>query len=226
MDDAPVIDAQPRETGSKAARKIRKNDHVPCILYGRDTDPVPFQVPVPKMQKLIFGRTSPVFQVQLNGQSWRCIMKDYDLHPITDRPQHADFQVLREGRKVTLTVPIRFQGIPEGQKEGGDTQIVVREMTISVLPKNIPAEIEIDISGLAIGDSIHVYDLDVDYDIKMAEAQTLVTVVAPHLEPVATDEAEELEAEELEEGELPEGEEAEGEAAEGEEPEEGAEDEA
>jgi large subunit ribosomal protein L25 len=73
--------------------------------------------------------------------------------------------------------------------------MIVRELTISVLPENIPSQIDIDIEDLAIGDSVHVYDLDVDYDIKMAEGQTLITVVAPHIETALTEEAEEEEEE-------------------------------
>lgn len=233
--DAPVIEAQPRETGSKAAREIRNNDRVPCILYGPAVESTPLQVPISAMNKLIYGRTAPVADIQLNGETHNCILKDYDLHPITDRPLHADFQALAEGKKVTLTVPIHFQGVPLGQKNGGDTQMIVRELEVSVLPDNIPSQIEIDITDLAIGDSIHVYDLDVDYDVKMAPAQTLVTVVAPHIEtaptPAAEEEEEEValedlteeEREELSEEELAEleakAEEAE-EAAEGEEEEE------
>jgi large subunit ribosomal protein L25 len=212
--DATVLDASPRDTGSKAARAIRENKNVPCILYGRDTDPVPFQVPVPSLNKIIYGKTSPVLNVTMNGDSWNCILKDYDLHAISDTPLHADFQVLREGRKVTLTVPIRFVGIPEGQKNGGDTQYIVRELTISVLPKNIPSEVKVDVTDLKIGDSIHVYDLDVDYDVKMTPGQTLVTVVAPHLEAATTTDEEEEVLEEGEE-ELPEGEEAPEEGEEG-----------
>ena len=194
--DATVIEAQSRETGSKAAREIRNNDRVPCILYGPAVDSTPLQVPISAMNKLIYGRTAPVAEVQVDGETHNCILKDYDLHPITDRPLHADFQALEEGRKVTLTVPIHYQGVPLGQKNGGDTQMIVRELEISVLPENIPAQIDIDIEDLAIGDSIHVYDLDVDYDVKMADAQTLVTVVAPHIETAPTPAAEEEAAEE------------------------------
>ena len=193
--DATVIEAQPRETGSKAARDIRKNDRVPCILYGPAVESTPFQVPIKNVNKLIHGRTAPVAEIALNGDTYNCILKDFDLHPITDRPLHADFQALEPGRKVTLTVPIHYQGVPVGQKNGGDTQMIVRELTISVLPENIPSQIDIDIEDLAIGDSVHVYDLDVDYDIKMAEGQTLITVVAPHIETALTEEAEEEEEE-------------------------------
>jgi large subunit ribosomal protein L25 len=193
--DATVIEAQPRETGSKAARDIRNQDRVPCILYGPTVESTPLQVPISDMNTLIHGRTAPVAEVQLDGETYNCILKDFDLHPITSRPLHADFQALEPGRKVTLTVPIHYQGVPLGQKNGGDTQMIVRELTISVLPDNIPAQIDIDIEDLAIGDSIHVYDLDVDYEVKMADGQTLITVVAPHIETAPTPAAEEEEEE-------------------------------
>jgi large subunit ribosomal protein L25 len=219
--DAPIIDAQPRETGSKAAREIRNNNRVPCILYGRTVDSTPLQISVAALDKLIYRRTAPVAEVELDGETWHCILKDYDLHPLTDRPLHADFQALEEGNRVTLTVPIRYAGIPIGQQNGGDTQQIARELTISVLPENIPSQIEVDIAELNIGDSIHVYDLEVDYEIETNQNQTLVTVVAPQIE--ATPETEEEEEEEPTEEEIAEEGEAvdtaeEGEGAEGEAP--------
>ncbi len=223
--DAPVVEAQSRETGSKAAREIRESNRVPCILYGRTIESTPLQIPIAALNKLIYRRTAPVAEVQMDGESWNCILKDYDLHPLTDRPLHADFQALEEGDTVTLTVPVHYAGIPVGQQNGGDTQQIARELTISVLPENIPSQIEVDITDLEIGDSIHVYDLDVGYEIKTPQNQTLVTVVAPQIETAPTTEEEEAEEEELaeeemaEEGEAVEGaEEGEGEApAEGEE---------
>jgi len=227
--DAPVIEAQPRETGSKAAREIRNENRVPCILYGRTVESTPLQIPIAALNKLIYRRTAPVAQVEMDGKTWHCILKDYDLHPLTDRPLHADFQALEEGDRVTLTVPLNYTGIPIGQQNGGDTQQIARELTISVLPGSIPSQIEVDISELAIGDSLHVYDLETDYEIKTSKNQTLVTVVAPQIETAPTTEAEEEaeeaaelteeEREELTEEELAELEEAEeGEDAEGEGP--------
>ena len=184
--DAPVIEAQPRETGSKAAREIRNNDRVPCVLYGRTVESTPLQIPIAALNKLIYRRSAPVAEVEMNGDTWNCILKDYDLHPLTDRPLHADFQALEEGDEVTLTVPLNYTGIPVGQQNGGDTQQIARELTISVLPENIPAQIEVDIGELIIGDSLHVYDLETDYKIKTSNDQTLVTVVAPQIETEPT----------------------------------------
>jgi len=224
--DTPAIEAQPRETGSKAAREIRNNNRVPCILYGRTVESTPLQIPIAALDKLIYRRTAPVAEVQLDGNTWQCILKDYDLHPLTDRPLHADFQALEEGDEVTLTVPINYTGIPVGQQNGGDTQQIARELTISVLPENIPSQIEVDITDLAIGDSVHVYDLETDYEIKTSRDQTLVTVVAPQIE-VTPETEEEEEEEELTEEEIAEEGEAvdttaeEGEEVEGEGPAEG-----
>ncbi|WP_103028164.1 50S ribosomal protein L25 [Salinibacter altiplanensis] len=210
--DVPAIEAQPRETGSKAAREVRNNNRVPCVLYGRTVESTPLQIPIAALNKLIYRRSAPVAQVNVDGSTWHCILKDYDLHPLTDRPLHADFQALEEGDEVTLTVPLNYTGIPVGQQNGGDTQQIARELTISVLPENIPSQIEVDISELIIGDSLHVYDLETDYKIKTSNDQTLVTVVAPQIETEPTTEAEE-EEDELAEDEIAE----EGEAAETEE---------
>ena len=226
MDTVP-LEAEPRDVGKRPTREVRSNNNVPCILYGSETDSVPFQIPVPTMEKLIRQRTTPLLEVQVDGKSWNCILKDYDLHPITDRPIHADFQVLREGRKITLTVPIRYEGIPVGQQEGGDTQVNRRDLAVRCLPGDIPTEIAIDISELEIGDAIHIRDLEVEgVEFRARPEQAIVTVVAPRLDVLEPAEEEVAEEEELEEGELPEGEEAEAvegeeEAAEGEEEEKG-----
>ncbi len=216
MDTIP-LEAAPRETGKKATKAVRNDNNVPCILYGPDTDPVPFQVTINDLNRLIYQRTTPILSIEVDGDSWNCIMKEYDLHPVTDRPIHADFQVLTEGRPITLTVPIRYDGIPQGQKEGGDTQYNFREVRVRCLPGDIPDEIRVDVEDLEVGDSLHFYDLEVEgVEFQVRPEQTIVTVVAP-LEVRPEDEEEVVEGE-LEEGELPEGEE--GEVAEGEEGEE------
>ena len=217
MDTIP-LEAAPRETGKKATKAVRNDNNVPCILYGPDTDPVPFQVTINDLNRLIYQRTTPILSIEVDGDSWNCIMKEYDLHPVTDRPIHADFQVLTEGRPITLTVPIRYDGIPQGQKEGGDTQYNFREVRVRCLPGDIPDEIRVDVEDLEVGDSLHFYDLEVEgVEFQVRPEQTIVTVVAPRLEVLPEDEEEVVEGE-LEEGELPEGEE--GEVAEGQEGEE------
>ncbi len=211
-----TLDARSRETGKKAARRVRRDGHVPCVLYGAHIDPVHLQVEALPLKRLAFGRSANQVQITMDGQEWNCVLKDVDLHPVTDDPIHADFQALTEGERITITVPLRFIGTPVGQKEGGDTQHVLTQLTVSCLPKDIPGQIEVDISGLQIGEAFHVSDLALEnVEIEMNPQQTLVTVVAPTLEPVEPEtvgieigeEVEAAEGEEFAEGEGEEGEE-------------------
>ena len=219
--DVIEIEAKAREAGKKAARAARRDGEVPCVLYGRQVDAVSFQVPELSLRPLIYTDETHRVLIKVDGEEWECIMKDVVMHPVTDRPRHADFQVLQQGELITLTVPIQYHGTPVGQNEGGDTQVVMNEIEVRCLPKDIPSHIDVDISGLDIGDALHVSDLTTEgVEFGSAPGQTLVTVVVPRSE----EELEEMEAEAgivreeadiLEEGE--EGAEGEEEGAEGEE---------
>lgn len=210
--DVIQLNAEPRETGKQASREIRRENEVPCVLYGKNVESQVFKVSELDLRPLIYTDVTHRVEVSMNGDSWDCIMKDVDFDPVSDRPIHADFQVLQEGETITLTVPIHFQGTPVGQTEGGDTQAILTRLQVRCLPSNIPSAIEVDISELEIGESIHIEDLQIEgVEILAQPRQTIVTVVPPtilELEPEAP-EAEEVEGELAEEGEVaetPEGE--------------------
>ena len=218
-----------RETGSKAARQIRNDGNVPCVLYGRSTEATPFQMPALQLKRIAFSRQLQRVHVSVNGDSWACVLKDYEMHPVSDEPIHADFQVLEEGEEITLTVPIQYVGTPAGQTEGGDTQYLLDTIEITSAPKDIPEQVEINVEDLEIGDSLHVYDLDIEgVRFRTAQQQTLVTVLAPFVEPTEGELLEEEEEEEAltedqlaEEGELADTEEGEAPDAEPDEAEKG-----
>lgn len=206
--EAIKIKAQEREVGKRAARSVRRTGNVPCVLYGHHTEPVVFQVPEIELNKLVYTTEAHVVEIRLDGKPFRCIMKEADFHPVTDRAIHADFQVLEEGEMINLTIPIQFHGTPAGQKEGGDTQVVLHEVEVRCLPANIPSHIDLDISELNIGDSIHIEDLVTEgIELLGQPTQTVVTVVPPRVLEVEEEEELALAAE----GELIEGEGVEGE---------------
>ena len=204
-----LLEASSRETGKRGSKASRRSGHVPCVLYGHHVDPLSFQVPSSGVEKLVRSHETNLVKIELDGNSWECILKDVDFHPVWDNPIHADFQVLQAGEKINLTVPFHFEGIAAGQVAGGNVQFVLNEVDISCLPKDIPSNLVVQISELEIGDSIHISDLEFEgIEFLAAESQTVVMVHAPRL----VVEEEELEGEELE-GEELEGEE--GEADEG-----------
>ena len=190
--DVIEIEAKAREAGKKAARAARRAGEVPCVLYGRQVDAVSFQVPELSLRPLIYTDETHRVLIKVDGEEWECIMKNVVMHPVTDRPRHADFQVLQQGEMITLTVPIQYHGTPVGQSEGGDTQVVMNEIEVRCLPKDIPSHIDVDISGLGIGDSLHVSDVAIEgVEFGSAPERTLVTIVVPRSE----EELEEMEAE-------------------------------
>lgn len=208
--DVINLEATSRDVKKKGARATRREGNVPCVLYGRHVDPVVFQVSEKSLKPLIFTNETHLVNVAMDGDSWDCIVKDLVFHPVTDRPIHVDFQVLQAGEKITLTVPIRYIGTPIGQTEGGVTNFAVTELEISCLPKDIPSQIDVDISGLNINEALHVSDLDLEnIEIHALDRQTLVAVVPPRAEEVVEDEDVEGVLLEGEEGEAIEGEEGE-----------------
>ncbi len=212
-----TIDAKPRKTGKSATRELRREENVPCVIYGRGEDTVNFQVTARALDGLVFTDERYRVEIKLGDDSYDCILKDVEFHPVLNRPIHADFQLLRAGEKIELSVPVQYVGKSKGQQEGGDVQYLIHEIDIEALPKDIPDHISVDITDLGIGDTIHVYDLDIEgVEFVTPGAQSVVTcfVRKVELEPVE-EEVEGIEGElvEGEEGEAPE----EGEPKEGEE---------
>lgn len=203
--DTIKLDAKPRTPGKGGARAARREHEVPCVLYGHGFEPVTFQVPELALRPLIYTAETHRVAVSLDGQEYDCIVKDIEFHPVTDRAFHADFQLLRKGETITLTVPVQYHGKPVGVREGGEMQVVTHELTVSCLPKDIPSHIDVDVTDLAIGDSIHLGAISIE-GVTFAEGDD-TTLVAVH----AARKAEALE------GEAEEGEALEGEAEEGDE---------
>jgi large subunit ribosomal protein L25 len=194
-----TLEAKSREAGKKASRAARVAEEVPCVLYGNNVDAVSFQVPELDMRSLIYTNEFHLVNVTLGDQSWDCILKHVDFHPTTDRPIHADFQVLVTGETLSLTVPVHFEGKSVGVQDGGKQEDFVHEVAIRCLPKNIPDRIHVDVSDLKIGQSVLVRDLSIEgIEFEVPDDMTLVSVILPR----------EIEEEEPElEGELEEGEE-------------------
>lgn len=209
-----TLAATKRTPGKGTARAARRAEEIPCVLYGHGFEPVIFQVPEKELLPLIYTDEFHRVQVKVGRKTHDCVLKTVDFHPVSDRPMHADFQVLTAGEVITLTVPIRYTGTSAGQREGGRTQAFFHELEITCFPKDIPDHIEVDITELEIGDTIHLNQVEVEgVTFENAPDTLLFSVMAPRVEEEPEEELEE----ELEEGaelEGEEGEETEAQAAE------------
>ena len=190
-----TLDARPRETGKKAAKAVRREGLVPCVLYGSHTEPVHFAVETLALRPLIHTAETYRVGITVEGQDHEAIVKETVFHPITDAPIHVDFLALTKGEALTMTIPIRLEGTPRGVKAGGILSQPLNDLEIRALPKDIPGHVSIDISSLDVGESLHVEELSLGGDIEVLTdpQRTLATVTAPRA-LVEDDEPEAVEA--------------------------------
>ena len=164
-----VLDAVKRNTrGKNEARRLRAAGKMPATLYGAQKageKPVPESVAVdPKPFMRILHSASGLntlinLKVQ-GGTDARVLVKNVQLDPISNHPLHADFYRVNMDRKITVTVPVVLRGESRGVKQdGGVLDFVHREIEVEVLTANIPDSIEVDVTELGIGDSVHVRDV-------------------------------------------------------------------
>jgi len=166
MEVVPVK-GQPRtDTGKKAAKEIRKNGLIPAVMYGKD-DLVHFSVALNDIRPLIYTGDFKVAEVELEGKTYRSIIKDYQMHPLTDDIEHIDFLTMTEGHPIKVEVPLRFRGNSPGVKAGGRLIIKLRRVKIKAAPENLIDELIVDISKMELDDSIRVRDVEPSGDIEI-----------------------------------------------------------
>lgn len=213
-----------RETGRKAVDTLRDSMRVPAVLYGPEVEEnIHFSIDELDLEHILSVSKRQIIELEIDGKTYKTLLKSTEFHPVTDRVIHADFYVLDDKHKVTLSIPIRLSGTAIGVTDGGGRVFQpMHILRIRTYPDNIPGDYTVDITDLEIGDSIHVRDLDLEGIESLGDpGRTIVTIRPPKSEALLTSTliTEEEPEEELEEGEeLPEGVEAEeGEEVEGEE---------
>lgn len=186
------IEAGKRTLGKKSDRKdLRKGFNIPGIMYGQGEEGLPIQFNAPdfmKAYKKSIGELA-VFNVVIDGKEHRCILKDKQIHPVRRDIMHVDFLLLNPGHEVSLSLPIKYVGEPAGAKMGGIVDIIIRNLSIACLPKDIPEDVQVDISGLEIGDSLHVKDIEIP-NVKIKESDD-ITIIVVHDKSKVTEETEE-----------------------------------
>ncbi len=208
MSETVALAAQRREQRGKGpARQMRFNGRIPAVIYGRARNAESVSISINDIDQVLKdgATSSTVIEITLDGKSENVLMREIQRHPVSQAVQHVDFYAIRTGETLTVNVAIHLEGIPEGVRNAGGTlDQVLREVTISVLPRHIPERVSLDVSELDIGQSLHVSDLDIPEAKIMIDAETTIcSVIAPRVEEVEAPVEGEIEAE-LEEGEEPE----------------------
>ncbi len=193
---ARVLKVEKREEfGTSRVKKLRKSGYIPGVIYGHAGENYPVKINLKDFQHFlaeIHGETQ-LITVKMDGEEKQVFIKEIQRDPLYGRPIHVDFQIAYAGEKIELTVPVILKGEAKGVKLGGMVEQITRELTIYVIPSKSIPHIEIDITDLGLGDSIHVRDLKLDPDIEILEPPDtpIVTVLAPKRGVVEEEVAEE-----------------------------------
>jgi len=193
------LKVESRETrGKGAARQLRRDGLIPGSLYGRDIDTISVTTDVREFAALVSAISveNTIVELSVDGDApRRVLIREIQRHPVRPDFLHVDFYEIRAGEKLKVNVPVHLVGTPIGVRNGGTLQQVRHELEIECLPSEIPPSFEVDISGLEIGDSLHISDVDSGgLDILEEAGRTICTVAAPRVVEEPVDE-EDLEAE-------------------------------
>jgi large subunit ribosomal protein L25 len=198
--DTVQLDGKERDkTGKGASRKLRSTGRLPAIFYGPETEPIMLSIDYLGIVKSLKGRPpeNVIFDLTIdsNGrsQSRKVMIKELQRDPVTRDYLHIDFCEISMAREIETSIPIQLVNTPIGVTKGGLVEHIRRELSVVCLPKDLVDGIEIDVSGLDIGETLHIGDITFPPGLRSTEDEelTVVTVVAPTL----TAEIEEVEAE-------------------------------
>jgi large subunit ribosomal protein L25 len=171
-------------TGTGVARKLRQAGQVPAVVYGHGRAAQSITVVARDVDKLLstIPAASTVIELSIDGATARTLIREIQRHPVKRSLVHIDFQELVAGEKITVNVPVRIVGIPDGVRNGGGIlEETMHQIHLRVDPASIPDHIDVEVTALTIGHSVHVRDLVVpDGAVVLDEpGATICVVTAP-----------------------------------------------
>lgn len=185
------------EVGKNAVKKIMNNGFVPAVVYGHNKTNILAKISQKEVKTILKHRGKSIFFVvensddSLNGKKLlvKSIMKD----PVTDTIKHIDFYEMSEKEMTKFYVPIKLVGKAQGLVQGGVLEWEKRDVELKALPENVPDLIEVDVTNLTIGHSIHLSELKLPEGVKLAEDGNIavVTMLAPKVQVELTPEEKE-----------------------------------
>jgi len=172
------------ETGKGVARKLRAAGRVPAVVYGHAREPQALSLTTRELEKLLstISTGSTVVELTLGGATTKTLIREVQRHPFKKQILHVDFQELVAGEKVSVEIPLVFVGVPEGVRlSGAILEQILHSIEVLVDPSNIPNHIDVDVTNLAMGHSLHVRELTLPAGLEVLsdEDATVCAVAAP-----------------------------------------------
>ena len=166
------------EVGKKSTNELRKNNGIPCVLYGIEKEAKAFAVTTDAVRKLVYTPDIHVVNLTIDGVECKAVLKDIQFHPVKDTILHMDFLQIVEDKPIVMEVPTVLTGLAAGVKLGGKLQQAIRKIKVKAVYANIPEKLTVDVTELGLGKSIKVGELSFEGLELVTPAQTVVCSVA------------------------------------------------
>lgn len=184
-----AVQRSENEQGKGASRRLRKSNLVPAIVYGGKGEPTSVAVKYNELVKALEDEAffSSIIELNIDGNTEEVVIKALQRHPAKNVPVHADFQRIVRGQLMNFHVPVHVvnESVSVGKKAGGVLSTLVNDIEVSCLPRNLPEAIEVDVTDLAVGSSIHLGELKLPADVSLVlhdsedSNRVIVTMQAP-----------------------------------------------
>ncbi|MBD1400117.1 50S ribosomal protein L25 [Pelovirga terrestris] len=197
-----VLEVEARENAGKGfARRLRAAGKVPAVVYGKGMDATMVAVDPKALHKAVSGEAGWNTLLTLSGAGLDkkvVVLRDAQIHALRRDMLSVDFHAINLKEKGHFMVPVNLVGISKGQKMGGSTQLIRKELEVACLPTEVPQSIDIDIEALDIGDTVHIQDVTVPAGVELVHDVnfTVVTVIGHSAEEESDEEAEVAESDE------------------------------
>lgn len=177
--ETKVVTASPRTLFGKSGRnQLKSQAKVPGIFYANKTEPVAIEALENAINQLYFTSKSYLINLQIEGhENQQCILKDVQVDPVTDRIIHFDMYGLTKGEKVTIDIPVKYEGNSIGVIQGGQLAINLHKLTIQCLPQDLPNALVVDVTPLKLGHSFHVGKLNYENITILHPAETVLCYI-------------------------------------------------
>lgn len=177
MDIVAVSGKLRTNLGKSASAQIRREGGIPCVMYDAK-NVIHFTTELKEIKKLIYTPKFKLADLTIDGKTYKCIVKEYQMHPVTDTIIHIDFLHLLEGQSVKIEVPVKFVGSSPGVKSGGKLLQMLRRVKLKTTVEHLIDEVTLDISNLKLGHSIRIRDIQPNEGVEiMNNGATPVAIV-------------------------------------------------
>ena len=157
-----TIEGQLRtEFGKAATRQLRSEEKVPGVIYGGAKE-INFSAPASAFKNIVYTSEFMLAEVKVDGTPYKCVLKDIQFDKVSDHLIHVDFLELVGNKKITVSIPLKFTGVPAGVKEGGKLAVKMKFLKVKTVPEYLVEHIEMDLTNLKLNENVRVQDVKAD----------------------------------------------------------------